>query len=351
MLVSSVTLSLAIVSLTAASEHENQSVTMDEMKQVWTNTRVCKAKCNVKVVLTNATGEAAVPFGGSGSEKEVSKRRDENGVFARDCNTGMRLAIGTRMLNLFDDKAISIHPQPPERMKGLNNVVLQNAGDSEIQKEDITISLLHWLDPLATKYYSQLLATRIDAFTVSRDPDFGEVVRISQEDQAVETVTFSKKFDWRIVGIAVDFKGMPVRRTTYQYSWLNNELICDSISTKEFDPRSGTLLRTSEIEVAKVEFFCSEADIRLEIPPYSRVYDGTVTPAEEYLIRKDGSRRNFSVQERKLASTWSDLLESEENDLFSKIPFNWSRWYFFFFGIGVFGVGVYLYFRGVPRRG
>ncbi|MCA9192536.1 MAG: hypothetical protein KDB03_12265 [Planctomycetales bacterium] len=290
-----------------------EEISAKRLAGVWAQTRVNEVICGFHYTNTWInTASSENPFA-SPLERSTPQDLSVEGRFCRRNETGMRLDLGDRRYNLLDEQSLSIDG-PYDSMEGFHQAVTRKRGDSIIQSLAVTDFFLAWVDPLAVRPYAEIAALGNAKFPIVRDPDEGVIVRIELGD---ETVVLAQNCDWRAIYVSTSNNGIPQSRYRYVYDQVQGRPRLMSVIASNYNP-DGSLLNQSVIAANHWVLKCTRADLELQIPPDSLVYDDSGDEPLRYIIRADGTRRNYDEAEGRLASTLRELADSEPGELLNK---------------------------------
>lgn len=290
---------------------KSEEISLEELLQVWKQTTIEKLNCRIEAKISFGD-DLTSPFGGN---SEKPKDRTDKGVFFRDSELGMKLECGDRKYYLRDQLGMTVHPDHNGKMDGFFNVHFEKAGETTIERDKVAGLLLNWLQPIASTQGNTIAGMGPTTFPIVDDPKHGQIIRILLPEPAQNRQTMfilSKKFDWRILEISVDERGKKSIRTEFDYSLVNSQLELRSARSTSFHLISGQSLVSTILTVSHVRLSCKPEDLELVIPRPSFVMG---LDDEKYLIKADGSKRNISDAEWRLATKFSQLAESDEGDL------------------------------------
>jgi len=286
----------------ANSQDNRVPIRSKQLSDVWRESTILESSLELRV----REQSSIVSLPPELSEAGIGTKSKSNNEyhFWRISNEGMRLdRLGEQWsaMNVTASNGITLNC-PSENMEGLNRAIIKPVGKTDAQAHWLSISLLYWLDPLATTLCTEI--SKLDQLGVAND---GILTIALGEHRA----TFSRDFHWRPLSVHIDRDGIPVARTVFKYTFDQGKLVLESLSYKMYI--EGKLHLNYDVEIESNQKTPSKDELKISIPPFTYVADEI--HSQEYLVRQNGSIRRFSKEERGFASSWKDLLESEEGDL------------------------------------
>ncbi len=194
--------------------------------------------------------------------------------------------------NLFRGKGKSVHDHkktPPA------SVGFRNEGETEIEKMAVTGVFRLWLDPSTSRYGSELRKLADTKLKVTRDKRGNERVEIEGERK----LTLAKEYDWRPISIsqAKQDSEHPLYRFQFERSEQKILLLRNCLMTMVIEPTDQPILSSEWIISSLKRDVVKDADIDTPVTAPALVHDYTVSPKNEYFLRKDGSKTPYSSKE------------------------------------------------------
>ncbi len=145
------------------------------------------------------------------------------------------------------------------------------------------------------------------------------ILKLEAVNGSVLTARLSRKFGWRVVSETFEQNGELTMQRTLEYG-LGDDGAAKLLGWESISFRNSKPWRREKCVTKVISFDCQASDLELEIPANSVVSDYTGEKLERYLVRHDGSKRGFSMEEVFNAANMQHLIDSEEGDLLPPRP-------------------------------
>ncbi|MCA9130132.1 MAG: hypothetical protein KDB22_23755 [Planctomycetales bacterium] len=316
-----------------------EDISPKQLVEIWNETRIHQVSCRFRYSQSNkASSVASSAFGGSTNTPQTEL--DVNGRFCRHSELGMFLDMDYMACNLLDGIGKSVWKPNLQRNEGLYSVGIRREGETQVQSDAVSGWFLAWVDPLATRLFTNIAGLGSFQFPIVRDSEYGEIIRIELGEQAV---VLAKKFEWRPISISRDRNNRPSTRNRLAYESTDGQPRLLSVDSTRFDS-NGSVLIQSNLYVEDWNFTCTRTEIELPIPSDSYVVDYSGVETESYFIRADGGRRDYDESEAKLAASLREFADSEPGELYSKQKTG-AGYYFLLVGLAICGTAILLAVR------
>ncbi len=305
-----VPIAIVVFSMQTMPRTDAQTISLSEIESVWEKTAIANVTVEFAVTAHNTNEPFLLPKELGGGAIELAPM--ERFRFRRVSSVGMRLDhldSPGRSWNLMDGHGTSLNG-PSKAMEGLNSAIIKFAGETEVEKDWTTNCMLYWIEPLSTKHLSSLTKNS-DLAIRSRNVEEsgGEVELVVNEELSM---VLAKKYSWRPISIK---RGGPNGKmqslTELQYSFSKDgDLLLDGFSSKRFSSAKQVMHLSAAVSSRKFGD-CDRSKIELEIPNFTLVTNNVGSKEFQYVIRKDGSIRQYDRSKEPQAKTWTEIIDSE----------------------------------------
>jgi hypothetical protein len=294
----SVFLAATLLFLAAKFSAAQDTIPASEILKVWEKTAIKNAKFKIEEIRRRFDDSPSTdPFDSPPKPGEPIRRGDliklDHYRFLFSKDIGMKLTGGLEgVSNVMGELGRSV---TKNRVDALFTAVLNKKGETSLESLAMTNAVHYWLDPSTARYTKGIRDLGDKKLEITKDKAGNERVQL----RARRTVVLAKELDWHV--IEIDPGRTKDTPPLYQFNYERNKdglLILKSCvfttlvaATKELDSSSEWTI--ADLDLSEIK----EKDIAIDIPAPSLVHDYTVTPANEYLLRKDGSKTPYSSAE------------------------------------------------------
>lgn len=271
----------------AASSHAQDSIPASEILKVWEKTTIKNASFRFEEI-----NRRFVDL--SPEDKDRGLIGLSSGQFWFSQSVGMKLDYGEPKRgasNHLRGINLTISKQEPQ----LPYTVNQYPAGERTSNAAIKVAFQLWLDPGATRFAKTIRDLGDTKLDITKDEKGNDRIKI----HAKNNLTLAKEFDWRIIRVDQLDPAASTPRYAFEFGRSKqDELVLKSamysLTLQETNElHSHCELSISDLKTEEV----TEKDLSINIPTPARVIDYTVTPANDYYLRKDGSKTPFSMQE------------------------------------------------------
>jgi hypothetical protein len=288
----------AILFLFAAKFSSAQdTILASEVLKIWEKTAIKNAKFRIEEIRRRfADSPSTDPFDTPKPGEPIRKGdliKFDHYTFMFSKDIGMKVTGGPEgVSNVMGELGLSV---TKNRVDALHTAVLNKKGDTSLESLAMTDAVHYWLDPRTARYTKGLRELGDKKLPITKDKAGNERVLL----QARRPVMLAKEHDWHV--IQIDPGRMEDTPPLYEFTYERNKegmLILKSCVFTRLTPTTKELDSSSEWSITDLDLSeIKEKDIAIDIPAPSLVHDYTVTPANEYFLRKDGSKTPYSSAE------------------------------------------------------
>ncbi len=201
----------------------------------------------------------------------------------------------------------------PSRTK---TVSIRKPEDPIVTSDAKSELFLSWFEPASTKI-ATLLSANPDldiTFVDSEGQDQLAILKLEAVNGSILTARLSRKFGWRVVSEKLEQNGELTMQKNLEYE-LGTDGAAKLVGWEMISFQNSKPWRREKSAMTEMSFACRASDLELEIPANSVVSDYTDEKLDRYLVRDDGSKRRFSMEEVFNAANMQQLMDTEEGDL------------------------------------
>lgn len=320
-------------------------ITVEDLVTSWEDTTIPKVSCNVasKVYRWDqaARNGPSDIFSNSLVDGPPVVNEYEGFVF-RIREEGVRVSFEGVECNSYNGRGMQVS-QDGENPSGTHSVVVTDASDAMAEKLFNTEIFVEWLEPASSKVAESLAGSSALQLEVVASEDYGRLASIVTEDAKGNStsIQFAERYDWRIVSRTKTRGGKTQAKGTFKYS-MNADGIPVLLRWETISFLGDAPWRMEKAEVVDVVLDCMSSDLEVEIPRNSVVTESLNSTTNQYLVRNDGTKRRFTMEETVNATSMQDLMSSNEGDL---VPGN--SWLTSYLALAVAFLAAVFCFRGV----
>lgn len=174
------------------------------------------------------------------------------------------------------------------------------------------LAVLYYADPLKTPECSKIARWNNQELEKRNGRDGG--IQFVFQPKVGKLLTVSSACDCRVSEIAWDVKGAPKARQSISYEKSGDDTCrMTGYTYSAFDTRTNELTRHEIVKVTELRIGdVTLDDLRITIPRPCLVTDTTGDKEIQYLLDAKGNRKDFTVDERKSAKSWTELLTPDK---------------------------------------